>query len=70
MKLKLNAKRSGKQKNQIIYTYSQIVFMKIAYIILAHHYHEQLDRLLSKLNTENISFFIHIDKKADDTIYH
>jgi len=70
MKLKLNAKRSGKQKNQIIYTYSQIIFMKIAYIILAHHYPEQLGRLISKLNTENTSFFLHIDRKADDTIYH
>ena len=44
--------------------------MKIAYIILAHNYPEQLARLIFKLNTDDVSFFIHIDKKTDKTIYH
>ncbi len=44
--------------------------MKIAYLILAHDYPEQLVRLISKLNTNDASFFIHIDKKADSKIYH
>ncbi|MEH2464501.1 beta-1,6-N-acetylglucosaminyltransferase [Nostoc sp.] len=44
--------------------------MKIAYIILAHKYPQQLVRLIYKLNTDDISFFIHIDKKADYKIYH
>jgi hypothetical protein len=43
--------------------------MKIAYIILAHHYPEQLIRLVSRLNTDEVSFFIHIDKKTDNDIY-
>lgn len=37
--------------------------MRIAYIILAHNYPEQLGRLISKLNKDDVSFFIHIDKK-------
>ena len=44
--------------------------MRIAYIILAHKYPEQLVRLVSRLNTETASFFIHIDQKTDDAIYH
>lgn len=43
--------------------------MKIAYIILAHKAPEQLVRLISKLQTEETSFFIHIDKKTDKEIY-
>ncbi|WP_298911281.1 beta-1,6-N-acetylglucosaminyltransferase [uncultured Nostoc sp.] len=43
--------------------------MRIAYIILAHNYPEQLARLIFKLNTDDVSFFIHIDKKTDKTIY-
>ncbi|MEH2072688.1 MAG: beta-1,6-N-acetylglucosaminyltransferase [Nostoc sp.] len=43
--------------------------MRIAYIILAHNYPEQLGRLIYKLNTDNVSFFIHIDKKTDSKIY-
>jgi len=39
--------------------------MKIAYIILAHKYPEQLVRLVSRLQTENTCFFIHIDGKTD-----
>lgn len=44
--------------------------MKIAYLILAHRYPEQLIRLVQKLSTAQNSFFIHIDKKADEKIYH
>ena len=44
--------------------------MRIAYIILAHNYPEQLARLIFKLNTDDVSFFIHIDKKTDKTIYY
>lgn len=44
--------------------------MKIAYIILAHRYPEQLIRLVRRLHTESTSFFIHINKKTDDKIYH
>ncbi|MEH2271097.1 MAG: beta-1,6-N-acetylglucosaminyltransferase [Nostoc sp.] len=44
--------------------------MRIAYIILAHNSPDQLARLIYKLNTDDVSFFIHIDKKADSKIYH
>lgn len=44
--------------------------MKIAYIVLAHKYPEQLLRLISTLNTDDVAFFLHIDKKVDNTIYH
>jgi len=43
--------------------------MKIAYIILAHKYPEQLIRLIHRLNTEKASFFVHVDKKTDKIIY-
>jgi hypothetical protein len=40
--------------------------MKIAYVVLAHRYPDQLIRLIHRLNTENASFFVHFDKKTDD----
>lgn len=43
--------------------------MKIAYLILAHQYPEQLVRLVESRNTENTTFFIHINKKIDNKIY-
>ncbi|MCC5624634.1 hypothetical protein [Nostoc sp. CHAB 5715] len=43
--------------------------MRIAYIILAHKYPEQLKRLVSQLNRDDVCFFIHIYKKADSQIY-
>jgi Core-2/I-Branching enzyme len=43
--------------------------MKLAYIILAHKYPEQLTRLVNRLNTETASFFIHIDQTTDAAIY-
>lgn len=43
--------------------------IKIAYIILAHKYPKQLERLVLKLSAGGISFFIHIDKKTDRETY-
>ncbi|MCC5615786.1 beta-1,6-N-acetylglucosaminyltransferase [Nostoc sp. CHAB 5836] len=43
--------------------------MKVAYIILAHNYPEQLLRLVDQLNTDKTSFFIHIDKSSDRKIF-
>lgn len=43
--------------------------MKLAYIILAHKYPEQLTRLISRLNTETTSFFVHIDQTTDVETY-
>ena len=43
--------------------------MKIAYIVLAHKYPEQLKRLIIKLDNEETSFFIHIDKKTSNKVY-
>ncbi|NJN99139.1 MAG: beta-1,6-N-acetylglucosaminyltransferase [Anaerolineales bacterium] len=43
--------------------------MKIAYIILAHQYPEQLARLILRLNTPNAIFLVHIDKKTGNGLY-
>lgn len=43
--------------------------MKIAYLILAHQYPEQLIRLIQSRNTKNTSFFIHINKMTDNAVY-
>jgi hypothetical protein len=43
--------------------------MKIAYLILAHQYPEQLVRIVESRNTENTTFFIHINKKIENKIY-
>jgi hypothetical protein len=43
--------------------------MKIAYIIIAHKLPGQLVRLVKLLNTESVSFFIHVDKKTDDKTF-
>lgn len=42
--------------------------MKIAYIILAHKYPEQITRLVQRLADADTSFFIHIDWKAGKLI--
>ena len=39
--------------------------MKIAYIIHAYKYPEQVGRLIKALTSPNASFFIHIDKKVN-----
>jgi|SRR5919199_619496 hypothetical protein len=43
--------------------------MKIAYLILTHRYPEQLFRLVLSRNTENVSFFIHVNPTTDKKIY-
>ena len=39
--------------------------MQINYIILTHKSPIQLERLISKLDDEDINFFIHIDAKTN-----
>jgi hypothetical protein len=39
----------------------------MAYLINAHKNLKQLERLVAKLNHDEVDFFIHIDKKVDDT---
>ena len=43
--------------------------MRIAYIVLAHKNPSQLERLVKRLHTSEDSFVIHIDSKADKTVY-
>jgi len=43
--------------------------MKIAYIITAYKLPDLLVRLVQRLNTDETSFFIHVDKKTDSDIY-
>lgn len=42
--------------------------MKIAYLILAHKDPLHLNRLISALDTENVTFYIHIDLKSSGLI--
>ena len=39
--------------------------MKIAVLIMCHKNPLQVNRLISSLNHENVSFFIHVDRKSD-----
>jgi hypothetical protein len=43
--------------------------MKTAYIILAHNQPDHLFRMINALNSENTSFYVHIDKKSDISIF-
>lgn len=43
--------------------------VKIAYLILAHRYFDQLFRLVDRLNADNVAFFIHLDKKVSPSNY-
>lgn len=43
--------------------------MKLAYIISAYQYPEQLARLIHRLNADSTSFFVHVDKKTEDRVY-
>ena len=43
--------------------------MKIAYIISAYKYPDQLVRLVLRLNTNDTTFLIHFDKRTDDRQY-
>jgi len=44
--------------------------MKIAYLITAHNQPGHLHRLVDALNTNNASFFIHLDAKSDLNAFH
>jgi hypothetical protein len=44
--------------------------MKIAYLILSHHYPEQLSRMINALISEGTLFFVHVDLKTDIQPYH
>ncbi|RYZ24698.1 MAG: hypothetical protein EOO10_20140 [Chitinophagaceae bacterium] len=48
---------------------SQAAEVKIAYLILAHRYPQQLTRLIQRLDDDNVVFFVHIDKKVDEATY-
>ena len=39
--------------------------IKLAYLVLEHKYPEQLLRLINRLNSENSTFFIHIDRGSN-----
>lgn len=43
--------------------------MKIAYLIQAYKYPQQLLRLIKKLDSKDSRFFIHIDKKSDISVF-
>lgn len=40
--------------------------MKIAYLILVHHDIKHLNRLIAALDTENTTFYIHVDRKSSE----
>lgn len=40
--------------------------MNIAYLILSHKNQTQVETLIDTLSNENVDFFVHIDKKADN----
>jgi hypothetical protein len=42
--------------------------MKIGYIITAHTLPDQLVRLVRRLDSENARFFVHVDRRADDSV--
>ena len=43
--------------------------MKIAFIILAYKYPDQLGRLIRKLISKNSFFYLHIDKRSNLSIF-
>lgn len=43
--------------------------LRPAYIVLAHKNPQQVLRLLSRLDTENASFFVHVDRRSPDAVY-
>ena len=42
---------------------------RICYLILAHHMPRHLSRLVRTLHSENTTFFVHIDRKADIEVF-
>ncbi len=43
--------------------------MQISYIISAYKLPRQLVRLVTRLNTDSASFYLHIDRKSGDEVY-
>jgi len=43
--------------------------MIIVYIILAHQYPTQLLRLITQLDSNGASFFVHVDQKTEELVY-
>jgi hypothetical protein len=43
--------------------------MKLLYIISSYKYADQLVRLISRLNTRNAYFYVHVDKKTSGEVY-
>ena len=43
--------------------------MKICYLILAHKNPTQFHRLVNKLNSIDVYFFVHVDKSSDDALF-
>lgn len=40
--------------------------MKIAYLVLCHKNPNQIERLIKQLSSDNVDFYLHIDKKVSD----
>jgi hypothetical protein len=43
--------------------------LRVAYIISAYRYPEQLVRLVDRLDAGNASFFVHVDRKSPDAVF-
>jgi hypothetical protein len=43
--------------------------VRIAYLILAHKNHEQVARLIARLNDPDASFHVHLDARTADSVY-
>lgn len=44
--------------------------MKLVYLIMAHSQPNHLQRLVSSLNTDDVRFYIHLDRKSDINAFH
>ena len=49
--------------------YTKYKQMKVAYLILAHHEPEMLDKLIIELNKPKEQIFVHLDKKTNITLF-
>lgn len=43
--------------------------MRIAYIVTAYKNPDQAVRLIRRLNADDVHFFVHVDKKTDESVY-
>lgn len=43
--------------------------MNLAYLVLAHNTPNHLCKLIDALNSSNVEFFIHIDRKSDESLF-